>query len=188
MQELFFTSDTHFNHDREFIFRPRGFETIQEHDEAIITNWNHIVGPHDIVYHLGDFMMGQDIDYGIECMRRLNGEIYFIIGNHDTTHRLEALAELPNVTIEGHAVVIGAGGYRFFACHYPVISTPLGEGSNLKHTLLNCHGHTHNKSQFYNENPTMINVGLDAWRNYPVHWETMIAEANKQLEECYNFC
>lgn len=34
MGKIFLTSDLHFGHQREFLYGPRGFNTIQEHDEA----------------------------------------------------------------------------------------------------------------------------------------------------------
>ena len=36
MGEIFFTSDLHFMHDREFIWGPRGFKDVYEMNEAII--------------------------------------------------------------------------------------------------------------------------------------------------------
>ena len=82
MSRIFVTSDTHFGHDREFLFSPRGFTSIQEHDAAVIANWNSVVGPDDVVYHLGDVMLG-DNAYGITCLKLLNGNIKIIPGNHD---------------------------------------------------------------------------------------------------------
>ena len=37
---IWFTSDLHFCHDKEFLYKPRGFNSIEEHDTAIIQNWN----------------------------------------------------------------------------------------------------------------------------------------------------
>ena len=74
MSKIFLTSDTHFGHDREFLWGPRGFTNSQEHDEAVIKNWNETVSPDDIVYHLGDLMLG-DNAHGIECVKRLNCHI-----------------------------------------------------------------------------------------------------------------
>ena len=74
MGRIFVTSDTHFGHDRKFLYSPRGFKSIQEHDEAIIQNWNSVVEPDDTVYHLGDVMLG-DNEHGMECLKRLNGNI-----------------------------------------------------------------------------------------------------------------
>ena len=37
---IWITSDLHLQHDKPFIYEARGFSSIQEHDEAIIKNWN----------------------------------------------------------------------------------------------------------------------------------------------------
>jgi len=37
---IWFTSDTHFSHNKDFIFKDRGFGSIQDHDETLIKNWN----------------------------------------------------------------------------------------------------------------------------------------------------
>ena len=96
MGRIFVTSDTHFGHDREFVYVPRGFNSIGEHDETIIARWNETVGEDDIVYHLGDVMLG-DNSYGIECVKRLKGIIYIIPGNHDTTARINLYKQLNNI-------------------------------------------------------------------------------------------
>ena len=36
MSKIFVTSDTHFGHDRGFLYEPRGFENIQEHDVLML--------------------------------------------------------------------------------------------------------------------------------------------------------
>ena len=42
-KKIWFTSDTHFGHIKDFLWSPRGFYSIQEHDEAIIHNWNEVI-------------------------------------------------------------------------------------------------------------------------------------------------
>ena len=37
---VWFTSDLHLGHNKPFLYEPRGFKNIQEHDNAIIENWN----------------------------------------------------------------------------------------------------------------------------------------------------
>lgn len=34
---IWLTSDTHFNHDKDFIWKPRGFQNVQDMNEAILT-------------------------------------------------------------------------------------------------------------------------------------------------------
>ena len=61
MSKIFLTSDTHFGHDRDFIWKPRGFSNVHEMNEEIVRRWNSLVTEEDIVYHLGDIMLGDDV-------------------------------------------------------------------------------------------------------------------------------
>ena len=68
---IWLTSDTHFCHDREFIFGPRGFSCVEEMNKAIVERWNSVVSDDDTVYHLGDTILN-DIDSGIEYFKFVN--------------------------------------------------------------------------------------------------------------------
>ena len=35
-EKIWFTSDLHFNHDKEFVVQARGFETVEEMNKAIL--------------------------------------------------------------------------------------------------------------------------------------------------------
>ena len=76
---IYFTSDTHFCHNKEFLYKPRGFSNIEEHDKKIIENWNNIIEKDDIIYHLGDVMLNNN-EKGLEYLKSLNGEIHIILG------------------------------------------------------------------------------------------------------------
>lgn len=76
MSKIFFTSDTHFGCEQTLKNSFRPFNSVEEMDEAIIANWNSVVGKDDIVYHLGDFG-------DLATSHRLNGQIHLIIGNHE---------------------------------------------------------------------------------------------------------
>ena len=93
---IYFTSDTHFCHIKEFLFTPRGFTNVEDMNLTIVANWNDIVQPDDDVYHLGDFVMN-DIDAGIELIKQLNGRIHLIRGNHDTDAKVQRYLECPNI-------------------------------------------------------------------------------------------
>jgi calcineurin-like phosphoesterase family protein len=55
MTQIFFTSDTHFNHEVIIRYSQRPFADLSEMTEILVRNWNDRVGPGDIIYHLGDF-------------------------------------------------------------------------------------------------------------------------------------
>lgn len=81
--ERFFTSDTHFFH--ELMLTLRKFNTMEEMNEKIVTNWNNDVGKNDLVYHIGDFMLPKSKYMTLvdELLYRLNGKIILIKGSHD---------------------------------------------------------------------------------------------------------
>ena len=82
-QKIFFTSDLHFGHENVIRFDNRPFDTVEEMDEEMIKRWNAKVGKGDIVYVLGDFIWKAATNEAVSIIRRLNGQIILIKGNHD---------------------------------------------------------------------------------------------------------
>lgn len=88
MNNVWFISDTHFNHTNALNFlnkdgsKLRDFKSIDHMNEMMITNWNRRVHPSDIVWHLGDVFFGAE-DKGLKILDRLNGRKNLIVGNHD---------------------------------------------------------------------------------------------------------
>ena len=110
--EIFITSDTHFCHTQPFLYEPRGFTSTEEMNEAIIERWNSIIKPNDRVIHLGDTMLN-DNEKGIECLKRLHGEICLIYGNHDSLTRQRLIvSECPNIIALGYAHMFKHGKMR----------------------------------------------------------------------------
>lgn len=50
----YFISDLHFGHKNVLAFDNRPFDNIEQHDNALIRNWNNAVNIDDDVYILGD--------------------------------------------------------------------------------------------------------------------------------------
>ena len=183
MSKIFVCSDSHFGHDREFLWGPRGFSNHIDHDEEIIQRWNEIVGPDDIVYHLGDVMLG-DNEYGMNCLRRLNGQIKIIRGNHDTDSRWSLYSTLPNVECLGWAEVIKYRKYHFYLSHHPTMTSNLEKAPYLRMHLINLFGHTHQKGKFYNDIPFMFHCGLDAHDCAPVLLDDAIEMMKEETKKC----
>ena len=82
----FYTADTHFGHELMLAGSAcaRPFNSVQEMDEALIGNWNSVVKPTDIVYHLGDIALGlNNPDRVRGIFSRLHGRKHLVYGNHD---------------------------------------------------------------------------------------------------------
>lgn len=182
-----FSSDLHFGHDREFIWGPRGFKNVQSHDQAIIENWNEVVSPQDDCYILGDIMLGADHEYGLNCLKSLNGRKYLIRGNHDTDRRWAEYETLDDVECLGWSDVREINGYNFYLCHYPTETSTLKNNAPLRHHLICLSGHTHSKDKFYQDKPYIYNVALDAQRCCPVSIEQIIEDIKTKVDECLNY-
>lgn len=72
----------------------RPFDSVEEMNETLIKNWNAVVKKGDIVWSLGDFSFSS-IENTIEIIKRLNGDLHMVLGNHDqkiAQNRKELLA------------------------------------------------------------------------------------------------
>lgn len=183
MGKIFITSDTHFGHDREFLYGPRGFKSVQEADAEIIRRWNEVVGPEDTVYHLGDVMLN-DNENGMNCLRQLNGHIKLIRGNHDTNSRMKLYETLDNVEVLGWAEVIKYKKYSFYLSHHPTLTSNLDDMSPLGMRMLNLFGHTHQQTKFHEGKPFMYHVGLDSHNCYPVLLDDVIEAMKAEVKVC----
>lgn len=180
---IWFTSDLHFGHDRQFLFAPRGFTNIREMNEEVLKNFNMCVQPEDEVYILGDLTLG-NLEEGAEYLRQLNGHIHVIRGNHDTDRRVEFYESLGWDVHD--ALRVRWGKYTFFLCHYPTMTFNL-EQEYLTQTTLNLYGHTHQKTNFYNDIPYSYHVGVDSHENCPVHVRKIIEDMRAKVQECIDF-
>ena len=179
MSEIFLTSDTHFCHNKEFLYAPRGFSSVEEMNEAIVERWNKVVKPEDEVYHLGDFALN-DIEAAIPYINRLNGTIRWILGNHDTEKkRGKIIEECPHVWEIGYAYVIKHGKQSIYLSHYPTLTANYDEKHFSQH-VINFHGHTHQIGHWIDKcNPFTYHVGVDSHNCTPVHIDQAIGDVRQ---------
>ena len=189
MKFIFLAIFTLVSHDREFIYKPRGFSSIEEHDTTVIENWDKIVKPNDTVYLLGDLMLN-DNEGGIAKLNQLNGTIYYIRGNHCSDARCILYKEKTRmIPLCGQfetswAAVQKINGFNFYLSHYPTMTSYLENMAPLKQHLINLHGHLHSKNKFYQDIPFMYNVALDAHNNMPVSFDEIISDIKAKKDEC----
>lgn len=178
---IFFTSDLHFCHDKPFIWGPRGFDNVEEMNEAIVRNWNETVADDDDIYVLGDLIL-KDNETGIKLWKKLRGRKHVIIGNHDTAPRVELLRKCRNTEIVGYADLLRYKGYSLYLSHYPTMTGNYDETKFMKNCVINLCGHVHTSDRFSDIDKGWIyHCELEAHDNRPVSVETILADMIAEL-------
>jgi calcineurin-like phosphoesterase family protein len=149
--------------------------SLKKHNEGIIRNWNERVKENDTVIVHGDFCFrntaggkqGEGVRVSAdEWIKRLNGRIVFIKGNHDRNNSCKTIIE---------SLVIKIGGRKIFCVHKP-------EHCNTDYEI-NFVGHVHTAwkfKQYYRDGKVidLINVGVDQWNYRPVTYPEIMKQYN----------
>ncbi len=164
-RDVWIVSDTHFGHKNIIGFKydghpARPFETVEEMDETMISNWNKLVKPEDKVYHLGDVAIHRK---SLEIMTRLNGSRKILIkGNHDIFQAADYLKHFKDIRSVHR---LGS----FVLSH-----VPLHEGS--LNNKVNAHGHLH-KGMI--QDKRYINVCVEKWNYCPISLDELEAHSRR---------
>jgi len=186
-KNIWFTSDTHYGHknickatsswDNKDTYT-RDFKDVPAMNDFMVNSINELVMPDDILFHLGDWVMG-GYDNIWRFRKRLNvNEIHLILGNHDqhikknkVFQTLDDTAILDQfgdsaknmfTTIQDY-LEIRVDGQLIVMSHFPMASwNELDRGSWM------LHGHTH--GMLFNDvapghwykNSKIFDVGLDS--------------------------
>ena len=170
-KNLFFTSDTHFFHGRIIKLCNRPFHSVEEMNEALITNWNRVVPRDGVVFHLGDFAFGGPDEWN-SILDRLNGKIHLILGNHDMRMaRTEIMERFSEVTLQK---IISVDGRKILLNHYPFLCYS-GENRGEWQLFGHVHSGEHNDSgadipRLRHLFRTQYDVGVDNSRFTPLSY------------------
>ena len=180
-----FTADTHFGHKNVIAFCNRPYKSVEEMDNALIDNWNEVVGEHDEVYHLGDFSFMSRLRTE-SIVQRLNGQKTLVMGNHDKgtvgSYLSMGFAHVHKLQ-NGESLEYGSGEFRM--SHYPfqdalcdydhrdylTVRAPSRDETSVPLV----HGHVHDTWAI---RPSMVNVGCDVWHFKPVSLGTVLKGVN----------
>lgn len=158
----FYTADTHFGHASIIKHCNRPFESVEEMDATIISNWNAIVGRNDRVVHLGDFAYRCDEKRLRAIFSKLNGHKWLVAGNHDDKPTIA----LPWAAAPREILEVKDDGVRVVCCHYG-LRTWRGRGFR---GALHLFGHSHGRLAGTSESQ---DVGVDVWAFMPVELATI---------------
>lgn len=167
MSKIFFTSDHHFGHKNINKFSNRPFSSVEEMDEELIKRWNEKVSPEDEVYHMGDVgLMSSGKLKSI--LDRLNGKIYLIKGNHessalDCASRFEWIKDYFELTVKDAEAYKGEQFIVLF--HYAI-----KEWNASHYGTWHLYGHYHG-GLADDSTSRSIDIGVDCHNFYPLSYE-----------------
>lgn len=188
---VFFTSDTHFNHGNIIRFCNRPFSSVEEMNEEMIRRWNETVPEDGLVFHLGDFAWG---DKWKPILERLNGRKVLILGNHDYknfpgTKQMEEFFEDVQqqmyIRLEGRAVYLN---------HFPLLCYS-GVHRRKEDVVYALNGHIHlgplsldgkDVERMRLSYPSQYDVGVDMNDFKPVSWKVVNEKIAYQMENEVN--
>lgn len=193
-QKCWFTSDHHFGHENILKYTDRDFDSIDFMNQKYIWNWNHVVKPQDVVFHLGDFTL-RDSSFAKDIFPVLNG-IVFVLSNkehHDrfwlpeeefwfgesnyTSRSGKRVVLLPPLVSLGSPQYPNEQGYplTIVLCHYPL------EVWDRKHYgSIHLHGHIHDEEHHdHQKMERRINVGVDFTDGYPVSLDEVLEKCDE---------
>ena len=169
----FYIADLHFGHANVLKFDNRPWVKIEDHDAALIKNWNDTVGFDDDVYILGDFSW-YNVTKTIEIFKQLNGRKHLIIGNHDLKLLKNQDIRALFVEIEYYKEISDGNNYIILS-HYPIPCF-----NKHYYGSIHLYGHVHNSfewnmmesvkremTELYSKPCRMFNVGaMISYINY----------------------
>ena len=159
--ETFLISDTHFGHKNIVKFTKddgsplRPWDDVEEMNQALVDNWNSVVGKHDKVYHLGDATMDAK---SLQWFGSLNGRIILIKGNHDI-QKLKYYTPYFDDIRGAHEVD------KLVLTHIPI-----EKHFNSMRYDGNIHGHTHQHNM---GDPWYYNVSVEQINYTPINFEVV---------------
>ncbi len=180
MSNIWFVSDTHFNHkniltftidDRGTLLRPE-FSSVEEMDETMIENWNRVVQPTDKVYHLGD--VGFNEKRLAEILVRLNGKKRLLLGNHDS-YKMSFYSQFFKKIAIWRKFSTDLVKIPFVATHVPIL---LANDHHVDGNF-NVHGHVHEKII---TDPRYLNICVEQTGYTPVSLEEIQERLRYDLE------
>lgn len=182
----FVTSDHHFGHARIIELAGRPFPSLGAMHGEFIAAWNRVVGPEDVVLHLGDLALGNRVE-SFAVTAALNGRKLLLPGNHDTissvyrcseSHKRQTrdLLDQHGWEVLPENLIGRRGAHLLLASHYPYRGDSQGEERHgearpVDTGLPLIHGHTHARD--HGPHGLMFHVGVDGSGFTPVSMTTI---------------
>lgn len=161
MGNVWFAADTHFDHENIRVHCNRPWKSCHEMNEAIVSNFNSVIGKKDTIYIVGDFAWK---NHG-RWICALNGHKVFIPGNHDKMNleHLRCFSNNSKNPKEDKIFETKIDNHRVVMCHFPMVSW-----NASCHGSWHIYGHVHGR---YVHPGLAMDVGIDTNNYMPYSWD-----------------
>ena len=169
---IYFTSDLHFNDDRDYQSRIILKKIIDpewnndKNNEFIINSWNKIIKSTDTVIVVGDVSIDKD---GFKFMDRLNGKKVLVKGNYDENYDDDFLLQYFE-SVHNNLVIKED---NLFITHKP---------EDYDKNFKNIVGHIHG---LWRVQEGILNVSLEAWEYMPIP-KDLVMKMFENMEKYYD--
>lgn len=164
---IYFTADQHLGHRGIISMQNRPFDSVEEMNKTILTNYNAVVHKDDTVYILGDICHHMTTYAANEMIQKMNGKKYLISGNHDKNYDPSLFEDVRDF------MTVSLNGQYFALMHYPMLSWPKKNSGSIQ-----LHGHIHARMDYNEQNREegilRYDVGVDANNFYPISVKQII--------------
>ena len=172
---IYFTADLHLGHENIMHLCNRQFNNIEEHDEYILQSINNVCTENDNLYILGDIGYPKDINKLRDYLKRINANVYVVLGNHDSRYNLMQLKREGIIKDVSDFAKVANEGKLIVCCHYPLKEwVGYYRGSYL------AYGHTHGNIKQYDR---CMDVGVDNIGYTPIEFNELIERIDNNQSE-----
>lgn len=171
---IWFTSDTHFGHERVLGFCDRPWDTIAAMNRDLVDEINRWVAPEDTLYYLGDYSFKMTSEDAANLRKRIScKDVHLVPGNHDKDWAQPAVSWA--FTVEKPITVLKIDKKKLVLSHYP-----MADWQGMSHGSIHLHGHIHSRGMRYNELNRMqglyrYDAGVDANDFRPICLDEVLA-------------
>ena len=187
--QIYFTSDLHLGHDKEFVWKERGFDSIASHTNACFDSLSSISGSRSILFNLGDACLTSNHADNFERLSSIDFlSHYFVNGNHNSPARqMQAKGEksFHHIQFLGDYEEISIDKQRIILSHFPFLSW-----NDMRNGSWHLHGHEHGQLKASlpdNKDGKRLDVGVDVALKYGgkffLTWEDVCEIMNEKNKE-----
>lgn len=172
----YFASDFHLGHNKDFIFKNRGFSSCEDHDKVCLSELSKLTSK-DTLYYLGDYSFHNCI---IDILDTIifTCKVVFITGNHDKLILKNRKYFPERWVFSGPLFDYKNKDINITLCHYPM------RVWNKSHfDSWHLYGHLHQKTDFGGKT---LNVTIDNTDKFLLSLDEVV-EFMKNREHNYDY-